>query len=104
MIRIKNKSAAIDYLRKATEVEPQNSNYFYVYALSLVDTHPSQAQIAMRQTYQLSGNPQHLYALCEMQVEQRSFQAKQCLSKLAKVVPAEVVTRLKQRFSEASKK
>ena len=103
MIRSKNRSAASDYLKKATEVEPQNSNYFYVYALSLVDIHPSQAQIAMRQTYQLSGNPQHLYALCEMQVEQKSFQAKQCLSKLSKVVPAEVVTQLKQRLSASDK-
>ena len=100
MIRSKNKSAAIDYLKKATETEPQNSNYFYVYALSLVDTQPSQAQKAMRQTYQLSGNPQHLYALCEMQVEQKSFQAKQCLSKLSKVVPAEVVDQLKQLLAE----
>ena len=104
MIRSKNKAAAIDYLKKATEVEPQNSNYFYVYALSLADTHPSQAQKAMRQTYQLSGNPQHLYALCEMQIEQKSFQAKQCLSKLSKVVPADVVTQLKQLLSESSKK
>jgi lipopolysaccharide biosynthesis regulator YciM len=103
MVRSKNKSAAIDYLQKATEVEPQNSNYFYVYALSLVDTHPSQAQKAMRQTYQLSGNPQHLYALCEMQIEQKSFQAKQCLSKLSKVVPAEVVDQLKQLLAESSK-
>ena len=75
-----------------------------MYALSLVDTRPSQAQKAMRQTYQLIGNPQHLYALCEMQVEHKLFQAKQCLSKLAKVVPAEVVTQLKQRLSESSKK
>ncbi len=103
MIRSKKKSAAIAYLKKATEVEPQNSNYHYVYALSLKQTQPVQAQIAMQQTYQISGNPRHLYALCEMQIEQKSFQAKQCLSRLAKVVPAEVVTQLKQRLSELSK-
>ncbi len=104
MIRSKNRPAAIDYLKKATEVEPLNSNYFYVYALSLVNTQPAQAQRVMRKTYQLSGNPQHLYALCNMQIEQKSFQAKQCLTRLSKVVPAEVVTQLKQRFAESSKK
>jgi predicted CXXCH cytochrome family protein len=104
MIRSKKISEAIAYLEKATEVDPLNANYHYVYALSLEQTQPELAQKAMHDTYQISGNPRHLYALCEMQIKQNAFQAKRCLSRLAKVVPAEVVTQLKQMLSESSKK
>lgn len=99
-IRSKEKVEAIGDLKKASELEPQNSNYHYVYALSLLQTQPAQAQIVMQKTYQMSGNPRHLYTLCEMQVEQESFQAKQCLSSLAKVVPPEVVKPLLQKLSD----
>ena len=100
MVRSQKKSEAIMYLKKATELAPQNSNYHYVYALSLLDTQPTLAQAVMKKTYQMSGNPRHLYTLCEMQVDQKSFQAKQCISNLAKVVPPEVVKPLLQKLSD----
>lgn len=56
----------------------------------------------MRKIYQHSSNPQHLYALCEMQKQQKSFQAKQCLSKLLKVAPAEKLNQLEQLLAESN--
>ena len=104
MIRSQNKSAAIDYLKQASELEPQNAHYLYVYALSLVESQPELAQQLMARTWQISGNPRHLYALCELQIKQRSFQARQCVSRLEKIVPADIIAPLKQMLSGAGKK
>ena len=99
MIRNKQPEKAIAYLKKATELAPQNANYHYVYALSLAQSRPAQAQQAMRETYHISGNPRHLYALCEMQVQQQAFQASQCIAQLEKIVSPEVVVPLKKALA-----
>lgn len=93
-IRGKDKAKAAQALAIATQLAPQNSHYFYVYGLSLEQHKPSEAYAALYQAYQLSNNPQHLYALCEMQVRHQSGLAKQCLAQLQPLVPPAVIQRL----------
>jgi predicted CXXCH cytochrome family protein len=97
-IRAKDKVTAANYLAKATKLAPQNSHYFYVLGLSLQDFNKTKAYKAITQAYSLSQNPQHLYALCEMQVRHHAFQAKQCITKLAKVAPSSVIEQLKTKL------
>ena len=97
-IRAKDKVKASKNLAKATELAPENSHYFYVYGLSLETQTPKRAYRALYQAYQLSDNPQHLYALCDMQLRHQSSESKQCLSKLSKIVPSEVITQLKAQY------
>lgn len=93
-IRVKDKVKAAQSLAIATQLAPQNSHYFYVYGLSLEQHKPSAAYGALYQAFQLSNNPQHLYALCEMQVRHKSGLAKQCLTQLQPLVPPAVLQRL----------
>jgi len=97
-IRIKDKTSAAKFLAKATKLAPQNSHYFYVYGLSLEQERPSLAYKALYQAFKLSNNPQHLYALCEMQVRHKSSNVKQCLNKLQPLVPATVIQTLQQQL------
>jgi predicted CXXCH cytochrome family protein len=99
-IRIKDKAKAAQALAIATQLAPQNSHYFYVYGLSLEQHNTSAAYEALHQAFQLSNNPQHLYALCDMQVRHKSSLAKQCLGKLAPLVPSNVIQALKQQLNQ----
>ncbi|WP_245942642.1 tetratricopeptide repeat protein [Candidatus Colwellia aromaticivorans] len=102
-IRAKDKPTAANYLHQATQLAPQNSHYFYVLGLSLEQQNKSKAYKALTQAYKLSQNPQHLYALCEMQIRHKTFQAKQCLNKLAKVAPANVIEQLNIQLNDGRK-
>ncbi len=97
-IRAKDKMTAASYLSTATKLAPQNSHYFYVLGLALEQQNKTQAYKAITQAYNLSQNPQHWYALCEMQVRHQAFQAKQCLDKLAEFAPANIVEQLKAQL------
>ena len=99
-IRIKDKINASQALASAIQLAPQNSHYFYVYGLSLEQHKPSDAYKALYQAFKLSNSPQHLYALCDMQVRHKSGFAKQCLAQLAPLVPSNVIDSLKQQLTQ----
>lgn len=100
-IRAKDKVSAAKELALATTLEPNNSHYFYVYGLSLEQHKPTDAYGALYQAYQLSNNPQHLYALCEMQVRHKNPLAAQCLMQLEPLVPKNVIQGLKQQLTNS---
>ena len=93
-IREKQSVKASEYLKKATEVESSNAHFHYVYGLSLEQINASKAQTAISKAYEVGGNPQHLYALCELQIRHKAFQAKQCINEFSKVGPKEAVLAL----------
>lgn len=97
-IRNKQSVQAMEHLYQASRFEPDNAHYHYVYGLSLSKSKPQLAQAAIRKAYEVGGNPQHLYALCEMQVRQKAFKAQQCISELSKVAPKEAVQKLQQQI------
>ena len=97
-VRGKNMPKATSHLQTATQLDPENAQFHFVHGLSIESADPSNATRALRTAYQLSNNPQHLYALCEMQVRHRAFQAKQCLTKLATVAPKNVIEQLKAQL------
>ena len=95
-IRQGNKADAAIQLETATKLAPRNSHYFYVYGLTLEQQSATDAYKALTSAYKLSHNPQHLYALCEMQTRHKSPLANQCIAKLTPLVPANVIQGLKQ--------
>jgi predicted CXXCH cytochrome family protein len=103
---IRNKQAALasKYLKMATKNSPNNAQYHYVYGLSQEAADPTEAQKALSKAYQVGGNPQHLFALCELQIKQKAFQAKQCIEELSKFAPEGVITKLKQQLESRKNK
>ena len=97
-IREKDITQAQNNLKIAVDLAKTNAHYYYVYAISLAEDKVKQAEGNMQKAYTLSGDPQHLYALCEMQVKRQAFEAKQCLKTLEQVAPANVVSALRQRL------
>ncbi len=97
-IRDKDIKQAQYFLGSAAALAQNNARYYYVYALALASNQTKAAETNMQKAYQLSGDPQHLYALCEMQVKRAAFEAEQCLNRLAKFAPANVVNALRQQL------
>ena len=98
-IRAKDIDQAQHFLGLAAKLAVTNARYYYVYALALASNQTKAAEQNMQKAYEISGDPQHLYALCEMQVKRNAFEAKQCLIRLEQVAPANVVKSLRQRLS-----
>ncbi|WNC74155.1 multiheme c-type cytochrome [Thalassotalea psychrophila] len=97
-IRKKQTPQAIERFKQAIEIEPENENFHYVYGLSVESTSKAKAQQALQKAYEIGGNPQYLYGLCDMLIRHKAFQAKHCLSELATVAPKNVVDQLQQKL------
>jgi predicted CXXCH cytochrome family protein len=100
LLRQKQAQLAVDYFSQATELEPSNAHYWYVYGLSLEAFDLAKAQQVLNTAYDTGRNPQHLYALCEMKVRHKDSKAQLCILQLQAVVPAEVVQRLKRQLNQ----
>jgi len=99
-IRAKQTALAVANLKQATLKAPNNAQYHYVYALSVEASSSDEAQKYLSKAYEVGGNPQHLFALCEMQIRLDSFQANQCINKLSKVAPENVIEQLKSALTQ----
>ncbi|WP_334551922.1 multiheme c-type cytochrome [Vibrio scophthalmi] len=106
LLRSGDRAKANDYLAIAAKGAQTNAQYWYVYGLALEGSDVMAASQALNQAYQVGGNPQHLYAQCEVLARNRHSAAvdealKACLGTLAQVVPAEVVGQLRARLGLA---
>ena len=90
-IRTQQHDKAVTLFEKAVRLSPDNVQFRYVYSLSLQQSQPQQAEQVMRETYEMSRQPQHLYSLCEMQIKHKSKQAKACVAELKAATSSEVV-------------
>ncbi|MCL1145917.1 tetratricopeptide repeat protein [Shewanella marinintestina] len=98
LLRSKQNDAALKSLKMATKLEPNNGRFWYVYAIALTPYSIGEAATAFNKAYQVSGNPQYLFALCELMIDNRSPQSLQCLNKLTPLVPNNVVEDLRARL------
>ncbi|TDR77109.1 putative CXXCH cytochrome family protein [Photobacterium lutimaris] len=92
------------YLKQAAEMAVENPHYWYVYGLALEKIDVLASSKALSAAFLISGNPQHLYAQCE--VLARNYQRGEvanafdrCTQQLGKIVPSEVISQLKLQVS-----
>lgn len=106
LLRSGDRAKANEYLAIAAKGAQTNAQYWYVYGLALEGSDVMAASQALNQAYQVGGNPQHLYAQCEVLARNRHSAEvdealRTCLGTLAQVVPAEVVGQLRARLGLA---
>ncbi|MDO6541629.1 multiheme c-type cytochrome [Photobacterium sanguinicancri] len=112
LLRASKHQQATQYLKQAAETAERNPQYWYVYGLALEKVDVLAASKALHMAYQVGGNPQHLYAECEVLarnyaqgeiVQSDIAQAEiaqafeQCSSQLEGVAPPEAIQQL-QRY------
>lgn len=89
---------AVGLFKDATDVEPNNAQYWLVYGLSLEKVDLAKADLALQQTFKLSANPEHLYARCDMLVKYKSTNAQACIIELTPYAPANMIKDLNTRL------
>ncbi|MGR5520194.1 multiheme c-type cytochrome [Vibrio sp. PNB22_4_2] len=102
-LRVGNNVKANQYLKKAAETAERNPQYWYVYGLALEKTDTLAASKALNMAYTVGGNPQHLYAECEVlarnyQQGSIAFAFEQCVEQLKQVAPDEVIQQLRTQI------
>lgn len=97
-IRDKRYQEAESYLQTATQLSPDNARFHYVLGLALEKRNPQEAAGSLARAFQISQNPQHLYALCEMALRHQLEGGQACLQDLSKVVPGNVIDDLRKQY------
>lgn len=97
MARVGDNEHATAQLKTATELEPQNPQYWYVLGLAARQSDKALSINALGSAYQLTNNPQHLYALCDVMIEAKHSSVDRCLDQLQKVAPAEALNELRSK-------
>ncbi len=103
LLRAKQPQAALSYLHQAAKTAGNDPQYWYVYGLALEKTNLLAANEALNRAYRVGGNPQHLYAQCEVlarNYHSNSIDAEfqDCIAELARIAPAQVIEQLKSQI------
>ncbi|WP_319223682.1 hypothetical protein [Moritella sp.] len=88
--REKNSGAAIANIKLAHQANEQDAQVSYTLALLTKAQEPMAAVELLSQAYQVNPQPQYLYSLCELQLQQ-GIDASSCLSDLRLLIPAQIV-------------
>ncbi|HHF3148414.1 TPA: multiheme c-type cytochrome [Vibrio diabolicus] len=87
-------------LKHAAELGKTNAHYWYVYGLALEKSEVLEASKALQTAFKVGGNPQHLYAQCEVLARNHkkgavAFAFDRCLKELSNYAPKQTIDQLK---------
>ena len=104
-LRVGDSVKANQYLKQAAETAERNPQYWYVYGLALEKSDVLAASKALNTAYKVGGNPQHLFAECEVLARNYkdgfvAFAFEQCLKQLGEFAPADVIQRLRASINQ----
>jgi len=99
-LRSKDYVTAQAYLKRAAQTAKTDPQYWYVYGLALERSDIHGSAKALNTAYQLGGNPQHLYAQCEVLARNQHqigvpVALNLCIEQLSKIAPPEAINQLK---------
>lgn len=104
-LRVGDSAKANQYLKQAAETAEHNPQYWYVYGLALENSDVLAASKALNTAYKVGGNPQHLFAECEVLARNYkdgsvAFAFEQCLKQLGEFATADVIQRLRASINQ----
>ncbi|MBS9831331.1 tetratricopeptide repeat protein [Vibrio alginolyticus] len=87
-------------LRRAAKVGETNAHYWYVYGLALEKSDVLEASKALHTAFEVGGNPQHLFAQCEVLARNHkkgavAFAFDRCIQELSHYAPKQAIDQLK---------
>ncbi|MDV5168701.1 tetratricopeptide repeat protein [Photobacterium rosenbergii] len=97
LVRLDEKKQAADAIRKATQLSPDNSYFWYLNGVLQEVFNVDEATTSFEKAYEISGAPEQLYAVCDIYVRYGHLKADACLESLGKVAPAFVIDELKSK-------
>jgi len=98
LLRQKQHNKALTYMKKSTELAPENGHYWFVYGLLLESVDLNKADAALVKAFSVSNNPEHLYTRCDMLLRNKLPSATQCIEMLTPYVPAAAIKKLQAQY------
>lgn len=105
LLRQGKKEPATDYLKLATTIDNNTAQYWYVYGLSMEAFNVSAANNALKRAFEISRNPQQLFARCNLLVTNSKTrilqqEANKCINELSQYATPEVTNTLLKQLNE----
>ncbi|WEM40908.1 tetratricopeptide repeat protein [Photobacterium sp. DA100] len=97
LVRLNKKAQAAEAMKKATELAPENSYFWYLNGVLQEAVNVDEATASFEKAYEISGAPEQLYAVCDIYVRYNHLNADACLDSLGEVAPAFVIDELKSK-------
>ncbi|CAH6815523.1 multiheme c-type cytochrome [Vibrio chagasii] len=100
-LRTKDEQKSLKYLQRAVEIANNNSHYWYVYGLALEKSNILKSSKALHNAFQYSGNPQYLYAQCDVlarNYKKVKLEFDSCVNELSELVPPKIILQLKSKI------
>lgn len=99
-VRLGDKKRAAEAMNQAAMLAQINSYYWYLNGIIQETFSIDKAELSLQKAYQLSGEPEQLYALCDLYVRYNNQQYKACLDQLSQWVPESVINEMQLKLSK----
>ena len=100
LVRLNKPNQAAQSMNSAAKIAKTNSQYWYVNGV-LQEAYDKQLALSsLKKAYQISGQPEQLYAVCDFKIRHSDNKAEVCLMQLEKIAPPHVVANLRSRIEQ----
>ncbi|GEM77885.1 hypothetical protein VSU01S_01300 [Vibrio superstes NBRC 103154] len=100
LVRLNKPKQAAQSMDHAANVAKTNSQYWYVNGV-LQEAYDQQLALdSLKKAYQISEQPEQLYAICDFKIRHSDSRAEVCVMQLEKIAPPHVVANLRSRIEQ----
>lgn len=100
LVRLGQPEPAAQSMQRAAMLAKDNSQYWYVNGVLQEEFDQKLALNSLKKAYQISGEPEQLYAVCDFKVRHLDNKAEVCVMQLEKIAPPHVIANLKSRIEQ----
>lgn len=98
LVRLDNRDLAAGEMEKATQLNPENSYYWYLNGVLQEPLNLDSSVKSFETAYMLSGSSEHLYALCDIYIRSEHNNSQVCLDALSQQAPPFVIEQLQAQM------
>lgn len=100
LVRLQRPKQAAQSMNSAAIAAENNSQYWYVNGVLQEAYDQKLALESLKKAYQISGQPEQLYAVCDFKIRHLDNKAEVCVMQLEKIAPPHVVANLRSRIEQ----
>lgn len=98
LVRMDKKADAALVMNKAATLADDNSYFWYLNGVLQEPLDIELSVSSFERAYLISGNPQQLYALCDIYMKSNNEKSAACMAELKRTAPAYVIEQLEQKY------
>ncbi|PMO58789.1 hypothetical protein BCT07_11080 [Vibrio breoganii] len=100
LVRLGESKLAAQSMDSAAKLAETNSQYWYVNGVLQEAYDQKLALNSLKKAYEISAQPEQLYAICDFKIRHSDNKAEVCVMQLEKIAPPHVVANLRSRIEQ----